>query len=233
MTMLRVAGLTARYGPVEALHEADLEVASGEIVALVGPNGAGKTTLLHTIVGLLATEAGTATFNGAPITGRATEDIARAGLVLVPEHRRIFGSLTVEENLQVGTVARRDRATAPADLAAMLELFPVLADRRGQLAGFLSGGEAQQLALARAVMGAPQMLLLDEPSLGLAPKVVDDVFALISTLRDRGLTILLVEQNAYRAVDIADRVYTVTSGRVTPADGVLDAAALLSSYLGS
>lgn len=213
--LLDVVDLTVRYGTVAAVRDATLSVEEGEVVALVGPNGAGKTTLLHAIMGLVPTAAGEVAFRGGTITGRATESIVRGGLTLVPEHRRIFGGLTVEQNLRLGTVARRTPDGVEARVAELLALFGVLGSRRDQLAGTLSGGEAQQLALARALVGDPDVLLLDEPSLGLAPRIVDDVFGHIAQLRDQGLTIVLVEQHAERAIGLADRVYVMASGRLS------------------
>jgi branched-chain amino acid transport system ATP-binding protein len=183
--LLSLEGVTAGYGPVVALRDADLRVDEGEVVALVGPNGAGKTTLLSAVVGLVRPRTGSVRFDGRDVTGSTPEACARSGLVLVPERRRIFASLTVAENLRLATVARSGRAgrAGDADRAMLLELFPVLAERLEKPAGFLSGGEAQQLAIARGVMAAPRVLLLDEPSLGLAPLVVDAVFQLLGAPR--------------------------------------------------
>ncbi|MEM7274595.1 MAG: ABC transporter ATP-binding protein [Actinomycetota bacterium] len=208
-----MAGLTTRYGEISALRDAELSVGSGEVVGLIGPNGAGKTTLLGTIAGLLPPAAGTVTFNGDDITGAAPERLLRAGLALVPEHRRIFVDLTVEENLKVGgvTVPAADRAEL---LAEMAERFPVLKEKWTTAAGYLSGGEAQQLAIARALMSRPRLLMMDEPSLGLAPLLVDMVFDLITSLRDAGRTLLVVEQNASRMLEVADRAYVLRSGEV-------------------
>lgn len=232
--LLDVADLTVRYGPVAAVREATLHVDEGEVIALVGPNGAGKTTLLHAIVGLVPAAAGSVALRGEAITGQATETIVRRGLALVPEHRRIFGGLTVEQNLRLGTVARRTADGVEARVAELLALFGVLAERRDQLAGTLSGGEAQQLALARALVGDPDVLLLDEPSLGLAPRIVDDVFGHIAGLRDQGLTIVLVEQHAERAIALADRVYVMASGRLSGGEPATEhtAARVRTGYLG-
>ena len=187
---------------------------SGEVVGLIGPNGAGKTTLLGTIAGLLpAPTEGSVSFDGADITGAAPEKLLRSGLALVPEHRRIFTDLTVEENLRIGgvTVPTADRADL---LEEMAETFPVLRDKWTTSAGYLSGGEAQQLAIARALMSRPKLLMMDEPSLGLAPVLVDVVFELIDSLRSQGRTLLIVEQNATRMLEVSDRAYVLRSGEV-------------------
>ena len=211
--MLDINGLTTRYGSISALRDATLSVGAGEVVGLIGPNGAGKTTLLGTVAGLLEPAAGSVTFDGTDITGAAPEKILRAGLALVPEHRRIFGDMTVEENLRVGgvTVSAGERNELVAEMA---ELFPVLGERMDAAAGYLSGGEAQQLAIARALMSKPKLVMMDEPSLGLAPLLVDLVFELIDTLRQQGRTILVVEQNATRMLAAADRAYVLRSGEV-------------------
>ena len=211
--MLNVSGLTTRYGSIAALREVSLTVGSGEVVGLIGPNGAGKTTLLGTIAGLLAPSSGTVSFDGADITGASPEKLLRSGLALVPEHRRIFTDLTVEENLRIGgvTVSAAQRAEL---LDEMAQRFPVLGDKWSTSAGYLSGGEAQQLAIARALMSKPRLLMMDEPSLGLAPVLVDVVFDLIESLRDSGRTLLVVEQNATRMLDVADRAYVLRSGEV-------------------
>ena len=211
--MLDVTGLTTRYGAISALRDVTLTVGSGEVVGLIGPNGAGKTTLLGSIAGLLEPATGTVTFDGADVTGNTPEKLLRSGLALVPEHRRIFTDMTVEENLRIGgvTSAPTDRA---ADLDEMAELFPVLRDKWTTSAGYLSGGEAQQLAIARALMSRPRLLMMDEPSLGLAPILVDVVFDLIGRLRDQGRTLLVVEQNARRMLQVADRAYVLRSGEI-------------------
>ena len=211
--MLEVSRLTTRYGAISALRDAELHVGSGEVVGLIGPNGAGKTTLLGSIAGLLSPAAGTVTFEGADITGQSPEKLLRLGVALVPEHRRIFGDLAVEENLRIGgiTQPRDERARL---LDEMGERFPVLREKRDVSAGYLSGGEAQQLAIARALMSKPRLLMMDEPSLGLAPVLVDVVFELIETLRNQGRTLLVVEQNATRMLEVADRAYVLRSGEV-------------------
>ncbi len=212
--LLSVEGLVVKYGGIEALHGVSLHVAAGEIVGVLGPNGAGKSSALNGIIGLVRTAAGRVTFEDRDITGRDTESIVRGGLALVPERRRLFGRLSVRDNLLLGGASRGDKVAARQDLERVLGLFPVLGDRLDQLAGLLSGGEAQQLAIARAVMSGPRLLLLDEPSLGLAPLLVDKVFDLVRALRDEGLTILIVEQNAYQVLEFADRAYVLRNGSI-------------------
>jgi branched-chain amino acid transport system ATP-binding protein len=211
--VLEVSGLTTAYGEISALRDANLRVGSGEVVGLIGPNGAGKTTLLNTVAGLLAPRAGSVSLDGEDVTGRDPEALVRAGLALVPEHRRIFTDLTVEENLKVGgiTLPAADRT---ALLEEMADLFPVLRAKWATAAGYLSGGEAQQLAIGRALMARPRLLMMDEPSLGLAPILVDVVFELVETLQAQGRTLLVVEQNATRMLEVADRAYVLRSGEV-------------------
>ncbi len=211
--MLEVGGLTTKYGAISALRDASLTVGSGEVVGLIGPNGAGKTTLLGSIAGLLAPASGTVTFDGTDVTGASPEKLLRSGLALVPEHRRIFTDLTVEENLRIGGITVKAERRAEL-LDEMAERFVVLRDKWSTSAGFLSGGEAQQLAIARALMSDPRLVMMDEPSLGLAPVLVDVVFALIESLRESGRTLLVVEQNATRMLDVADRAYVMRSGEV-------------------
>ena len=211
--MLAVSGLTTRYGAISALRDASLHVGSGEVVGLIGPNGAGKTTLLGSVAGLLTPSAGTVTFDGEDVTGEPPERLLRSGLALVPEHRRIFVDLTVEENLRIGGVTVRPSERADL-LDEMAERFPVLREKWSTAAGFLSGGEAQQLAIARALMSKPRLLMMDEPSLGLAPVLVDVVFELIESLRAQGRTLLIVEQNVGRVLEVADRAYVLRSGVV-------------------
>ncbi|HJP24679.1 MAG TPA: ABC transporter ATP-binding protein [Acidimicrobiales bacterium] len=208
-----MSGLTTAYGEISALRDANLSVGSGEVVGLIGPNGAGKSTLLNTIAGLLVPRAGRVDFDGRDVTGRSPEELLRAGLALVPERRRIFVDLTVEENLRIGgvTIPATDRGDL---LNEMAELFPVLRDKWTTSAGYLSGGEAQQLAIGRALMSRPRLLMMDEPSLGLAPILVDTVFQLVEALRDQGRTLLVVEQNATRMLEVADRAYVLRSGQV-------------------
>ena len=211
--MLVVEELTTRYRAVVALHGVSVRVDEGELVALVGPNGAGKTTLLNTIAGLLRPAGGRVRFDGVDVTGAEPARLVRAGLALVPERRRIFADLTVAENLQLAGITAR-----PADRRSRLDeardRFPVLAEKWTTSAGYLSGGEAQQLAVARALMSDPRVVLLDEPTLGLAPIMVDVVFDLLVDLRRRGRTVFVVEQNARRALEIADRGYVLRTGRI-------------------
>jgi branched-chain amino acid transport system ATP-binding protein len=230
---LAVEGLEVRYGAVTAVRDVSLEVAKGEIVGLIGPNGAGKSTTLHTIMGLVPARSGTVKLAGTPVLGRSPERIAKAGVGIVPEGRRIFADFTVEENLRLGLAAGRGRNGKSA-LAGAYELFPVLREFRKRPAGVLSGGQQQQLAIARALVGEPDVLLLDEPSLGLAPGLVDDVFAALAGLRERGFAILLVEQRAQRTVALADRTHVLANGelRLTlgPADAD-DTEKMVAAYL--
>ena len=234
MSLLTVTGLSAGYGKAEVLHGVTLSVAAHQIVAIVGPNGAGKTTLMHAIMGLLPRTGQVA------LTGQDAGDtnwMVRQGVVLVPESRALFTDMSVEDNLLLGGFARwrqGDRDLRPA-LADVLAIFPRLAERRRQLAATLSGGERQMLALGRALMGQPRLLLLDEPSLGLAPKIVADIFRVIGTLRDRGIAILLVEQNARAALRIADYGYVLEMGRVAlhgPCQTLAADPRVIETYLG-
>jgi branched-chain amino acid transport system ATP-binding protein len=212
--MLQVNDITVKYGAIAALRGLSIEVNQGEVVALVGANGAGKSTLLNTVAGVLKPASGSINFDGAAIAGQAPEDILRRGLALVPEGRRIFASLTVLENLRLGAIARRDRDAIQADIDNMCQRFTILGERLNQPGGTLSGGEQQQLAIARALMSRPRLLMLDEPSLGLAPLLVEGIFELIAGLRETGVTILIVEQNVERTLDLADRAYLLNTGRI-------------------
>ena len=212
--MLTLADLDVRYGAIQAVRGISLAVAEGEIVALLGANGAGKSTTLKATVGLVRASGGRIAFAGNEISGRDTEEIVARGMTLVPEGRQVFPSLTVAENLRLGAATRRDGREIERNRREVLDLFPILAERSGQAAGTLSGGQQQQLAIARALMSSPKLLLLDEPSLGLAPQIVDDIFDLILRLKARGLTVLLVEQDAVAALDIADRAYVMANGRI-------------------
>jgi branched-chain amino acid transport system ATP-binding protein len=214
--MLTITDLRVSYRRVPALHGISLQVNEGEVVALVGPNGAGKTTTLSAIFGLVAAS-GTIVFEGDSLLRLTPEQIVRRGLALVPEGRHIFGTLTVAENLQLGTTGRKDRTGTAAEIEKMLELFPSLQPYYRSTAGTLSGGEQQQLAIARALLSKPRLLLLDEPSLGLAPQVIDTVFDTLEELRQGGVTILLIEQNATRAIEFADRTYILRSGLIAHA----------------
>ncbi len=216
--MLDITDLTVRYGKLTALDEVTISVAEGEAVFVVGPNGAGKSTLLKTLAGLLRPAAGQVAFQGRPINGGAPERLCRGGLALVPEGRHIFRTLTVQENLAVGMMIRRDKAAAKADLDRVMDLFPILRDRFGGIAGNLSGGEQQQLAIARALLQRPRLLMIDEPSLGLAPLVIDQVYASLKALNADGLTLLVVEQSTARVLDLATRVHVLRGGRVVLSD---------------
>ncbi|MEI6373421.1 MAG: ABC transporter ATP-binding protein [Actinomycetes bacterium] len=230
--VIAVTSLTVRYGAVTALREVSLEVGRGEIVGVLGPNGAGKSTLMRTIAGVHKPVTGQVLLEGRPVVGGAPEKAARAGLRLVPEGRRIFGPLTVEENLRIGSMSRG--STLKDDLEAAYDRFPILGERRSQSAGTLSGGEQQQLAIARALMAHPTVILYDEPSLGLAPRIVDQIFELIAHLRDEGVTSVLVEQNARLALDLSDRAYVLGSGSITASGKSSDLAKidLAQLYLG-
>ncbi len=210
--MLKITNLSVHYGRVRAVQSLSLEVNDGELVGLVGHNGAGKTTTLMTVAGVLKPAAGDVVFNGRSIVGKSPDAVLRTGISLVPEGRRIFGRLSVGENLKIGTTARRDRKQADADVKRVLERFPVLERDWKKSGAKLSGGEQQQLAIARALLSSPKLLLLDEPTLGLAPLIIDQVFELLQELRRDGVTILLVEQNAARTIEIADRTYVMRSG---------------------
>jgi branched-chain amino acid transport system ATP-binding protein len=210
--VLKITDLSVHYGRVRAVQSLSLEVNEGELVGLVGHNGAGKTTTLATITGALRPAAGDIVFQGGSLIGKSPDAILRAGISLVPEGRRIFGRLSVGENLKIGATTRRDRKQVEQDVKQMLERFPVLERDWGKSGAKLSGGEQQQLAIARALLSRPRLLLLDEPTLGLAPLMVDRVFEILADLRNDGVTILLVEQNAARTIEIADRTYVMRSG---------------------
>ena len=232
--MLTVESLSVRYRGVPAVRDVSLDVQAGEIVSVVGPNGAGKTSTLNAIFGLVRPAGGTIEFEGESLLGLPPEQIVRRGLALVPEGRHIFSSLTVAENLKLGAVSRR--GLPPEELAAVLERFEVLARLYDTAAGNLSGGEQQQLAIARALLSKPRLLLLDEPSLGLAPLVVDQVFDVLAELREQGVTVLLVEQNASRAVALADRSYVLRTGAVAvagPREQLLETVDFAEAYLGA
>ena len=231
--LLELDGLDVRYGRVPAVRGLTLAVEAGEIVGLIGPNGAGKSTTLHAITGLAPSSAGDVRLAGRSLRGRRPETIARSGVALVPEGRRIFGDFSVEENLRLGLAARRGNGAAEA-LEGVYELFPVLAEMRHRQAGTLSGGQQQQLAIGRALVAGPDVLLLDEPSLGLAPAIVDLVFDALAAIRERGVTVLLVEQRAQRTVAFADRTYVLGNGELrmtlTPADAD-DTDRMIQAYL--
>jgi branched-chain amino acid transport system ATP-binding protein len=233
--VLELADVHVRYGNVRALQGVSLRVETGELVALIGSNGAGKSTTLRTISGLLRPTEGTITFEGADITNAATDRIVRLGISHCPEGRHIFGSLSVSDNLRLGAVSRSDSGEVAKDLDRVFELFPLLKERLGQAGGTLSGGEQQMLAIGRALMSRPRLLLLDEPSLGLAPLMVERIFATIAELKRQGRTILLVEQNVHQALDVADRAYVLETGRMTldgPAEVLRQDPKVEQSYLG-
>jgi branched-chain amino acid transport system ATP-binding protein len=233
--MLELDGLDVAYDGVPAVRDLSLSVARGEIVGLIGPNGAGKSTTLHAVMGLIRAAGGDIRYAGRSIKGRAPEKIARAGVALVPEGRRIYPHLTVDENLRLGLAAARRRGSRTKVLDEVRELFPVLARYRKRLGGGLSGGEQQQLAIGRALVAEPELILLDEPSLGLAPTVVDAVFEALERIRERGVTTLLVEQRAQRTVAISDRTYVLANGELRATFGPEDAAAtdrLVAAYFG-
>ncbi len=231
--ILELERLEVSYAGVPAVRDLSLSVGRGEIVGLIGPNGAGKSTTLHAIMGIVRPAAGDIRLAGRSIRGRPPERIARAGISLVPEGRRIYPNLTVDENLRLGLAARRGRGRE--GLESLRELFPVLGRYPRQTAGVLSGGEQQQLAIARALAAEPDVILLDEPSLGLAPAIVDAVFERLAQIRERGVTVLLVEQRAQRTVGLADRTYALANGELratfTPADAS-DTDRLVEAYFG-
>jgi branched-chain amino acid transport system ATP-binding protein len=233
---LEIENLEVRYGAVAAVRGVGLTVGQGEIVGLIGPNGAGKSTTLHAIMGTVQPSAGEIRLRGRSIRGRRPEQIARAGIALVPEGRRIFAELTVEENLRLGLSARSSRVGSKEALEEVYTLFPVVRESRRRSAGVLSGGQQQQLAIARALVAGPEVLLLDEPSLGLAPTVVDTVFQVLQAIRERGVTVLLVEQRAQRTVAFADRTHVLANGELritlTPADSD-DTERMVAAYFGS
>jgi branched-chain amino acid transport system ATP-binding protein len=231
---LAVQDLEVRHGAVTAVRGLSFEVGRGEIVGLIGPNGAGKSSTLHAIMGAVRPSGGDVRVNGSSVVGRRPEDVARRGVALVPEGRRIFAELTVEENLRLGLAGRRRRDGAAQDMRLVYDLFPVVEEARRRKAGTLSGGQQQQLAIARALVADPVILLLDEPSLGLAPRMVDLVFEALADIRDRGLAILLVEQRAQRTVAFADRSHVLSQGQLRLTLGpesAGDTDALVSAYL--
>ena len=236
--MLNVQGLNAYYGRVRALKDLSLSVSEGEIVAVIGPNGAGKTTLLNTISGVVSAQSGAIAFEGQPIAHLSTDKIVRLGISQVPERRQIFGTMSVLDNLILGAYHRyrRDgKATIDRDLEFVFEIFPRLKDRIKQEAGTMSGGEQQMLALGRAWMSKPKLLLMDEPSLGLAPLIVKEILRVSAELREQGMTLLIVEQNARAALDLADRAYVMETGQTVLEGGADELAAdarVQAAYLG-
>jgi branched-chain amino acid transport system ATP-binding protein len=224
MTALVVEGLEVRYGAVRAVRDLSFTVEPGEIVGLIGPNGAGKSSTLHAIMGAAPVAAGQVRLGGASLLGRKPEDVARSGIALVPEGRRIFGELSVEENLRLGLAGRRSQSGAGEAVERAYELFPIVREFRSRAAGALSGGQQQQLAIARALVAEPDVLLLDEPSLGLAPRIVDVVFDALAAIRETGLAVLLVEQRAQRTIALADRSHVLSNGELRLTLGRDDAA---------
>ena len=234
--LLSVQSFRVRYGAIEAVRGIDLEIREGEIIALLGANGAGKSSTFNALVGLVPAAGGTVMFDGNDITDRAPETLAPIGMTLAPEGRRVFGTLSVAENLLMGAYTITDKAMIAAAWDRVYTLFPILHERREQYAGTLSGGQQQMLAVARALMSGPRLLLLDEPSLGLAPKIVAQIFELISLLRDQGVTLAIVEQNVAMALDIADRGDVMAAGKIVTSGTKAELArsdALHAAYLGS
>ncbi len=234
-TLLQVDGLRSRYGLVEALRGIDLRVGQGELVALVGANGAGKTTLLRCISGIQDVAAGTVLLDNDDMTHASSAKRVRRGVCHAPEGRQVFGPMTIADNLRLGAFQRKRSPDIARDIATMYDMFPVLDEKRGLPAGTLSGGQQQMLAMARALMGRPRLLLLDEPSLGLAPLIVNEIFGVVRRLREQGSTILMVEQNAKAALAIADRAYVMESGTITlegNGQALLNDPSVQAAYLG-
>jgi branched-chain amino acid transport system ATP-binding protein len=234
--ILSLRNVRVAYGKAQALHEVSLETREGEVVALIGANGAGKTTTLRTISGLLKPSSGDIEFEGKPITGKSPDAIVRAGIAQCPEERHVWPEMTVAENLELGAFICRDRHAVDRRVDMVVQRFPRLRERFKQLAGTLSGGEQQMLAIGRALMSEPKLLLLDEPSLGLSPRMVEEVVSVIVELRGQGITIMLVEQNVHNALSVADRAYVFETGRVVAHDtsaALLGNPDLLRAYLGA
>ncbi len=234
--LLKLDKVTSGYGPIVAVRDLSIEVYPGEVVTLLGANGAGKSTTLLTIAGLVRPSTGTVEFDGSDILHLKAEDVVRQGIALTPEGRGIFAHLSVTDNLRIGATVRKDKAGVAETMDEMLDLFPILRERSRQLAGTLSGGEQQMLALARSLMSKPRLMLLDEPSLGLAPRIVAQIFELLRQLPERGVTVLLVEQNVRLALDVASRGYVLASGELQlagSAEELLNAVDLEKAYLGA
>jgi branched-chain amino acid transport system ATP-binding protein len=234
-TMLRLDGVDTYYGPSQVLHNVSLEVNKGEIVCLLGANAAGKTTTMKTIFGLVHPRRGSIQFDGQSVEKKLPGDIVRMGLVLVPEGRRIFGRMTVLENLEMGAYSRNNRAEVKEDIERVCEIFPRIRERLKQVAGTMSGGEQQMLAMGRALMSRPRMICMDEPSMGLSPLLVETVFSTISRIRGDGVTIFLVEQNASMALSLADRGYVLQTGKIVLSDtaaNLLQNDLVRQAYLG-
>jgi len=234
--MLKVDALSVQYGAIKALRGISFEVHPGEIITLIGSNGAGKTTTLHAISNIQKKSGGSVTFLDSDISETSPDDIVKKGLVHVPEGRRVFANLTVRENLEMGAYIRKDREGIKSDLERVFELFPRLKERIRQVAGTLSGGEQQMLAIGRGLMTSPKLLLLDEPSMGLAPILVDEIFSIIRTINASGTTVLLVEQNAFKALGIATRAYILETGCIVKSDSgkeLLSDKTVREAYLGA
>ncbi|HNX70524.1 ABC transporter ATP-binding protein [Rivihabitans pingtungensis] len=235
MSLLEVKNLKVAYGGIQAVKGIDLHIDQGELVTLIGANGAGKTTTLRTLVGMVKPAEGTIQYDGKPTGKTPVFDFVRKGLVMVPEGRGVFGRLTVEENLRMGAYYRNDESAIRSEIDYVYELFPRLKERMTQLAGTLSGGEQQMVAMGRAMLSKPKLLLLDEPSMGLAPIIVQKIFEIVQMISKQGVTILLVEQNAKLALEISDRGYVMESGRITmsgAASELLSSDAVQKAYLG-
>ncbi len=234
--LLNISNLSTSYGLVDVLHRVSLQIKAGELVAIVGANGAGKTTLLRTLTGLHRSRSGTVTFAGDDISNKPAHKIMRAGVCHVPEGRQVFAPLSVDDNLRLGAYAlRHETDWVESEMARIYGLFPILQDKQRQEAGTLSGGQQQMLAIGRALLGRPRLLLLDEPSMGLAPLLVEEIFRIILELNTKGVTILLVEQNARMALGVADRGYVLETGRIitsAPAKELLNDEAVRKAYLG-
>ncbi|MBS5644144.1 MAG: ABC transporter ATP-binding protein [Clostridiales bacterium] len=233
--LLKTDNICTNYGAVEAIRNINMYVEEGEVVAFIGHNGAGKTTLLKTISGLLRPVKGTVTWMGENITGRPPEKIVRAGISQCPEGRQVFAESTVYQNMEMGAYTRKDKYAIREDIEKYEEIFPILRERRSQKAGLLSGGEQQMLAIARSLMSRPKLLMLDEPSLGLAPVVVNDVYDVIQKIKQQGVTILLVEQNAMKALEVSDRAYVISTGEIAlegKSEELLQNDAVKKAYLG-
>jgi len=233
--MLKVTDLTVNYGAIEAVRDVSFEVPDGQVVAVIGANGAGKSTTLNTIGGLLKPVSGHIELDGHDITGLRADQVARLGLAQVPEGREVLAPLSVEENLRLGAYVRNDKDEIENDLEAMFERFPILKTRRKQAAGLMSGGEQQMLAVARALMARPKLLTLDEPSMGLAPLIVNQIFKIITEIRAQGVTLLLVEQNARKALQVADYAYVLEMGQLVhaaPSAELRDDPRIVAAYLG-
>lgn len=233
--MLSIEGLDCRYGKVQAVRGLSIEVAKGELVALIGANGAGKSTTLKAISGIVSPVAGRISFEGRDITAASAREILSLGIAHCPEGRRVFPQLTVKENLELGAYLRSDPVQIEADMAKLFERFPILRQRAGQAAGTLSGGEQQMLAISRALMSRPRLVLFDEPSLGLAPRIVAQTFDIIREIRAEGVTVVMVEQNAFSALELCDRAYVMEQGRLTRTGtgaDLLDDPQVRSAYLG-